>query len=268
MYILKHQTSHVLLNHTLAGNDRFLQYLAFGAIFNKAKAKKNIEHFLDYKQRWQNTGLDSAWECTDETEKFRFITELFRNVIYDFINYIPPGPLLMGFTAGLDSRFILHNLQQENIKPAIFTFGQIGQRDFDLSRYLSKKLGLDLILFDTSEIKWSLHWYDQVTAEFLDTPLSPRVICARYLLNQFGTHSNLHGYLNDLITGKLVKFAPLNNWTKSKQEFIQSNDTFGLQRFINKEYIQSPFTDKPLAENEQIPYIQQLNLSYRQEQRV
>ena len=268
IYIFKPEIPIILHSHPLLGNEKFLQYLAFGAIFDKEKARERYRIFSNYRRRWlvENSNLD--WHKLDNGERVQFISVLFNEIIREFIGELPNAPLVMGLSSGLDSRLIYHALQEAGVKTKTYTFGQVGNKDYDVSVVMSSKLGLPVGHVDTSEIEWSLGWYDKTMGLVNDTVFSPRYMASKVMLDKVGAHYDIHGYLNDVIIGKGFKGYIQNDWDIALKEFKRKNDTFCLQSFLDKSLVASFLPTEPFTDHAQIRYQHQLNLAFRQEQRI
>lgn len=257
------------MNGPLARNDKFLQFLAFGAFFSHHAAHNAISWFCDCKTQWAESGRESGWNQMNKEEKYRFMDSLTGNLTKDIASNLPGNSRLwLGLSSGFDSRLLHYLFRKAGIHFKTYTFGQIGNLDFDLSQMLSERMNITTTFFDTSEINWDLAWYDQVTAHVRDQPLSPRVISAQLLLGKAGPYIDIHGYLNDSVTGKRAVAEPGTDWTKAKSMFCDKNNTFGYQQFFRRKSFLQYLPDTPHLDHELLAYDQQLYLGYRQAQRI
>ena len=269
MFFFTRQYPSILKNSPLARDDKFLQFLAFGAFFSQPAAQNAITWFCDCKSRWIASGRESDWGQMNREEKYRFMDSLLVEFTKELTNDIPhDSRLWLGLSSGLDSRLLHYSLRKAGVHFKTYTFGQIGDLDFDLSQILSERMGFATTFFDTSEIRWDLDWYDQVTALVRDHPLSPRVVTAQLLRKKEGLYIDIHGYLNDSVTGKRATAEPNNNWPAAKNVFCSNNDTFEFQQFFRRKSFLQHLPDTPHVDHEQLTYDQQLYLGYRQAQRI
>ncbi len=241
-----------------------LQFLAFGFCFTRERAEQAIEFFADCKEMWLHSGEERAYRALSCNAQNGFIADLLTSVVRQaFDGSRPPA---LGISAGFDSRAILHVLQRMGIAPLTYTFGQVGNLDFDFARELARRMALETSFFDTSEMEWSLSAFDRETPNRLDIPLSPRVIVKQHLDDIAPKRRELHGFLNGQLTGARTQKQPSNSWSAAIGTFCQMNDTFLLQSFIPDCHRLLP--QESLAETFALSFDEQLSLALRQWQRI
>lgn len=239
--------------------DDFMSHFAFGALFSNSRASEYLKGIAAKLDR-------SSRPISDRDRKHNEINRILGNIV-DNID-IGDRQVTMGLSSGLDSRALLHFLRLKNIKPMTYTFGQIGSLDYDFSRKLSGDIDLGTILIDTSRIEWRLDWLEESVAETQDVPVSPRVPARKIMDATAGRQRiDLHGYMNGVLTGFHVKDGAPIDWTDAVRQFCLANDAFGFQRRIgfDASVLLSP---EPLVGAEILSFDRQLDIAYRQEQRI
>jgi hypothetical protein len=192
---------------------------------------------------------------------------LFENVVLDSLKDVGGGTLTMGLSAGHDSRTILHYLRRSKINVCTFTFGQVGNADFDLVQALSDRLQLDHVMVDTSETEWRLEWFDEVTPCIQDLPVSPRVVAGQLMDQRYPGRIEVHGFGGDPLTDRPPPAKTPSDWAGAVTAFLAKNDTFALQGLM-PDSGRSLLPSTPFVAESALSYDLQLNLGYRQAQRI
>ena len=201
-----------------------------------------------------------------ESEKANFVGQLIREIAQDIGARHAGPPWLLGFTSGLDSRLLYYALSGVGVPLELYTFGQTGNADYDFAKLASKKLDVPIRLFDTTELNWTLGEFDQLTPQVRDKPVSPRLKVASTLTAERGKYTEVHGFLNDHITGSSVPKKPSKSWNEAVDFFCESNDQFGFQSHADRKMLRSLLPARPFES--ELDYDRQLDLGYRQMQRI
>ncbi len=266
MFIFRSVAPTVLKNNKITRKNAFIQFFAYAMVFNYYSAKKTVNWFDKCLEEWNIGQREYKWDKMSLSEKSIYMQLLFDEIMKDHIGSFGNSIPWLGFSSGLDSRFIFYALNKEEIIFNTFTYGQIGNHDYDLSCYLSKYMQLPTKYFDTSELSWKLELYDQVTHMLLDRTVSPRVLTAFSLSQQIGEYTEIHGFLNDHISGSVDLEMPSKSWETAKRVFCKANDQFGFQEYLNEKELHKLLPVKPFYSD--ISYDRQLDLGYRQYQRI
>ena len=158
----------VLKNGKLTRSGEFLQFLALGMFFDHASARRAVHWFEDCVDAWNRSEKDLGWATRSDAEKNRFVQALFRDVAERVASTREASRLMLGLSAGLDSRFLYHTLRELGIRVGTYTFGQVGNLDYDFSRWVDEGLNLSTRFFDTSETE-RVNLYPTVRCIFLDS---------------------------------------------------------------------------------------------------
>lgn len=178
-------------------------------------------------------------------------------------------PVTLGLSAGYDSRPMLWALGELGLKARTYTFGQIGNLDFDLARLLDDRNDLNNVFIDTSDVRWPLDAFVWAAAEGQDLPISPRVLAEQRLDDLFPDRIDLHGFLNGSLTGATQIQKALDGGVhEQSRAFMAKNDQFGFQQLFDARTLDAllltglPDVESPLSR------YQKLDLGYRQFQRI
>ena len=183
-------------------NDRFVQACAFGGMqLCHSKARDAIRWADDCRRSWLEVEEmhELSWTRRDQDEKREFIGHLLSDVFQSSLEGVEHHRrLTLGLSSGFDSRTLLHALRGNTGSVEIFTFGQIGNCDFDFVTHLAKEQSLNVRLFDTSDLDWNIRLLDELIHHTHNYPLSP-VMMATVLMNEIAPRRiELHGNFGDL----------------------------------------------------------------------
>ena len=256
-----------IADERLRRNEPFNQFLAFGFTFNHEVARDSLPAYIRYRAAYRRSPDPS--DGTSEADGNVHIDRLLMDAVREAVaSAAPDQPITLGLSSGFDSRPILHAAMKLGIRPVTFTYGQIGNLDFDLSKDLSQRLGLDTILFDTSEMEWSLVELERAAAETQDVPISPRVMAKKFMDDRYPDRIELHGHLNGVLTGAASSAGQLRTWIGAVHSFAVANDFFGWQKILTHIDPINLLPAKPFADPDVLPYHRQIDLGYRQAQRI
>jgi hypothetical protein len=175
-------------------------------------------------------------------------------------------PLLMGVSSGYDSRTLLSFLRRLGVTPETFTFGQVGNLDFDYMSMLSDRESLNTRLFDTSEIAWRLDVLDRYADQTQDYPLSPRVPVNAILDRDRPHRLEVNGHLGDSLTG--IRQAMDDSWEEALQILKTISNRFNFQSLSRTEELDAFLPKKPLIERGEMVYARQLDMGFLEYQRM
>ncbi len=250
-------------------NERFVRYLLMGMVADFDRARQGIDYFAQLSIEGKNEySLKYSADASDQ-EIFTFIYDLLNRIVMEKIESIDKTiPVTLGVSSGYDSRSILLVLLKHNIPVITYTYGQLGNFDFDFSKMLFKSLKRRNIFFDTSKFKWSLKSYEQGIFKFQDYPISPRVITEQLLSDKYNRRYDLQGYLNDSLTGPRISSFGSDNWDLAIDNFCRANDQFKFQGLVSRDTLKFLLPEKPYFQPEILSLDRQLNFSFRQIQRI
>jgi hypothetical protein len=244
-------------------NEPFLEFLAFGARFSEEPARFAVERFATQKRDWSRSRAEPDWHAATDAAKHAFMRELLAEIIADVIARIDPRrPLTLGLSSGLDSRTILHFMRRAGVRPQTYSWGTIGHCDFDIARLLAARLSLDTIFFDTNSIVFE--------PAAMNSPYAmtfARIAVLRRLNEDFPGRIELHGYLGDALTGAHLPERASATWPRAVRRFGSRNDTFYFQQFLPG-VARDLLARKPFVTADELQYDHQLDLGYRQAQRI
>lgn len=249
-------------------NERFLQYISFGMIATIEKARDGIEQIINQREKAiKELNLASADISPDELKNF--ISKLLNRIVTDNVGKIPNNaPVTMGISSGYDSRAILAVLNKHQVPITTYTFGQEGNLDFDFAKKYYSKQEYKHLLFDTSKMDWSLEEYEKAIINTQNYPISPQVIVAHKLSCDFPFRYEIHGYLNGSLTGNTIPSGQSMSWKTALDMFCEKNNPFRLQDVLGEGIRYYFLPDKPFLDNKVLSYDRQLDLSFRQLQRI
>lgn len=186
----------------------------------------------------------------------------------------------MGVTAGLDSRGLLgvalDVLAPENI--IAYTTGQKGNRDIERARWFTQDILPTHHLIETQGGTYdAVEWVSQFRnrpvgfagtlygkSSFIDSPLP-----------HYGALPTVVGYLGDALSGKRLHGRTHEDWDAAISAFVHKNEVFRpstkrvLARLPHPDYDpRHMLPDAPLLPRALMSYDDQLDLCYRQHQRV
>ena len=257
----------VVKAQTLRDNPSFVQACAFAMNFTQAAAAGEIRWANECRLSWLEKGGEKTWLALPEEEQPHFIGQLLEDIMQDIVaRHESSQPLFMGVSSGFDSRTILSFLRRLGIAPDTFTFGQVGNLDFDFMSMLSEKESLNTRLFDTSEIAWSLDVMDRYAAHTQDYPLSPRVP-VNALLDALAPHRmEVNGHFGDSLTG--IRQDMDDSWDKALQVFKSISNRFNFQSLFRPEELDVGLPKEPLIERSAMAYARQLDIGFLEHQRM
>jgi tetratricopeptide (TPR) repeat protein len=250
----------------LRKDTRFIQACAFGMNFSHAKADKEIQWANRCRLSWLGAGREDTWLSLDEAGKVNFIRSLLEEITTKLVTKFGDRPLTMGISAGYDSRSILHFLRRIGVTPQTFTFGQVGDQDFDFVSLLSRRESLDTLVFDTSELEWRLEDLDHHASYTRDFPLSPRVLVGAFLDNSVGRRLEVNGHLGDALTG--ISQNLHQTWNEALRVFCKISDRFHFQQMFPSDELADHLPRRPFVDCEVLSYSHQLDLGYLEHQRM
>lgn len=256
-----------IADERLRRSESFNQFLAFGFTFNHEIARDSLPAYIRYRAAYRRSPdpSDGISEADGNAVIERLLIDAVREAV---ASAAPNQPITLGLSSGFDSRPILYAAMKLGIRPVTFTFGQVGNLDFDLSKDLSQRLGLDTIFFDTSEIEWSLAELERAAAETQDVPISPRVMTRKFMDDRYPGRIELHGHLNGVRTGATATATPPRTWAGAVQSFTEAEDFFGWQKLMTHVDPTRLLPTEPFADPDALPYTRQVGFGYRQAQRI
>ena len=247
----------------LRTNRRFVQACAFGMHFSHAEAQQELEWANECRASWVNSG-EEEWCGLGEEGRSDFIKRLLEEVIANVVASLEQRPLTMGVSAGYDSRILLHFFRRGGVTPEVFTFGQVGDQDFDFVSLLNERQRLGVRVFDTSEIEWRLEVLDQYASYTRDFPLSPRVPVGAILDQCAPGRYELNGHLGDSLTG--IQQSLHQTWDEALRVFCKISNRFNFQQLFPSEQLIALLPKEPLIDSLSFPH--QLDLGYLECQRM
>ena len=258
---------HFIESRKLRSDRRFMQTCLFGMQFSHSKARAEVEWSNNCRIDWIKSGDEDSWLGLDENDKLEFIRNLFEKVIRSVAKQIDPKrPLMMGVSSGYDFRAILSFLRRLGITPDTFTFGQVGNLDFDFVTLLSTRETLDTRLFDTSTIEWKLEVFDHNVPHTQDFPISPRVPVGAILDGIAPRRLELNGHLGDSLTS--IRQDLDESWDKALRVFCKISNRFSFQGLFPYDEITAFLPREPLVDSTLLSYARQLDLGYLEHQRM
>ena len=259
--------SDFIISRKLQKNDDFVRFLAFGFLATFERARSSLEWFAQCKLEGQKMLAEDDWLTLSAQETKSKLSDLLRRIILEKLDgLMGDREVTMGLSAGLDSRAIFAHLPNEGDPVVTYTFGHPGTRDFDFMKKLRERESIPNILIDLHQFQWDLEEYQGNMLNTQDYPLHPRVMVETHLKKQYPLRADIHGY--DMLLTKTKPGTGRSNWQESKISFCQNNDTFGLQASIGQDRVARLLPEKPSMSEAVLSFHRQLDLSFRQAQRI
>lgn len=183
----------------------------------------------------------------------------------------------IGITAGYDSRGLLGSILDVFDERYVlgFTRGVEGNVDYDLARFYTKDVLTNHFRIESSEGRYETNW----------NPFNSRPMGFAFQITTKKKHVRLesnpyfdsapvfHGYLGDALSGKRLPKVLSSNWEEACFNFVKRNTPFVRNSLFYdllfpSDYVAGDFLPAlPLMQSD-ILYDDQLNLLFRQDQRV
>jgi hypothetical protein len=226
-----------------------------------------LEWFAQCKLDGEKMLADDHWLALSPQETNAKLSQLLKQIILERLDgLIGERAITMGLSSGLDSRTIFAHLPNEGRSVITYTYGHSGTRDFDFMKKLIARGNIQNILIDIHELHWDLGEYQENIRNTQDYPLHPRVMVEARLKKQYPLRADLHGY--HLLMTLADPGMRSSNWREAKGYFCQANDPFGMQALVGKEQVRGLLPDKPFMPESVFPFSRQLDLAFRQAQRI
>lgn len=186
----------------------------------------------------------------------------------------------MGVSSGLDSRGLL-GVALDVLRPEqiiAYTTGQTGNPDFDTARDFTHHILPTHFIIPTQDGTYEVDRFVEWLRKQPPGVARPMYGISDRVNNPMRPHSTLHsvtGYLGDSISGKRLNGQINDNWDDAVANFLRRNEVFRpstkrvISTLLPEEY--NPrhlMPDAPLLPAEQVRYDDQLDLCYRQNQRI
>ena len=255
--VRREPTPDFLRSRRRARDPRFLQLLTFGMLLDPAAFTRAVD--------WAEA-CRSTWGTQDLTHDE--LSWLLKQVVGDAIQRCGPRPVTLGLSAGYDSRPMLWALWELGLQPQTYTFGQVGNLDFDLVKLLADRLALETEFIDSNTADWPLEQFDWYAQSAQDLPISPRVLAERHLDDLVPGRIDVHGYLNDALTGGTRPRGPVDSHQLAITEFVNKNDFFGFQQLMPEGLVERLLPSELVDPDRPLSSYQQLDIGYRQAQRI
>lgn len=240
-------------------NQAYEKFLAYGFVPDPVQAARTAEWIGDVL-------AEKGGQYKNERSSFELIDSLFKNLVKNTVDRAN-NDLILGLSAGFDSRPLLYYLKQKGLDVSTYTFGQSGNLDFDFIRQLIAREHLaDNNFIDTASAGWSLPVFDAAALENPDLPISPRVLAADWVRPRFGSEIELHGYLNGVLTGGNLESGISDDWSQALERFIGKNNFFGWQKDLLARG--EVFPGRPPLPMSLLGYDDQLDIFFKQAQRI
>jgi len=204
------------------------------------------------------------------------IRDVLCRIIEEQTTKLGAGTVLLPLSSGLDSRGILGALLEifEEKSIIAYTLGHAGTEDHDLARYYTRGVLTNHHIISVGEAEWD-------TAETVEAVSRRPDECvlgigefqagsARKILNLDPSIPSLVGYLGDAISGKKLPKIISGCWAEALERFISRNHAYkGDMEILPADYDPAAaLSPQPLAGSMRILLDDQLDLCFRQEQRV
>jgi len=248
--------------HKYSADKRFLQLLAFAAIFDHEAAREWVRWALECRTKW--LCKQGPLPLTNPEMKNLLVAVVREALAAQHLD----RPIMLGLSSRFDARPLMVALWSIGIRPNLYTFGQIGNLDYDLARILDRRLDLGVVFIDTSEEDWSLELFEEVTSKTLDMPLSPRILVERTMARLHGPFLDVQGHLNRPLTGGTDPDTIEPGWDGARRTFARRNDWFSFQHVFPRRLVLSLLPEKPPSQDPGLSHYRQLDLGYRQRQRI
>ncbi len=191
------------------------------------------------------------------------IGALFERAMNEALGPLGRRPIGLGVSSGLDSRLLLHGLAARHEDFTLYCFGSRGMLDFDFQQASAVSSPRSIIFFDTDRAPFTKDMFLQAARTLTAMQPSPRVLTIAAMRER--GEIELHGYLNDLLTGANIE-GPRLDWEGAREVYRRRADCFGFQQYF-KDGGREFLPRRPWAGDEAISYFDQLDLFHRYDQR-
>jgi len=249
-------------------NERFMRFLAFGADFELDGVNAWVEWFAESKEKHDPLKGAVIGEDVQYQEALTTLRGLLESIVVSAFSKAGGKPVTMGISAGFDARTVLALAGQNARRLKCFTYGQPGNLDYDFSRLPVERTGVEHVLVNTAEAEWSLDAYEATVGGFQDYPLSPRVLAATLLNQCHGSRYEIHGHLNGVLTGPVIRGKSSEIWEHAVEAFTAKNDTFAFNGLLGSGYVRTLLPRRPFMESQRLGFDRQLDLGIRQSHRI
>ena len=187
--------------------------------------------------------------------------------------------ILLGLSAGFDSRGLLgvalDILAPESI--IAFTTGQVGNNDFEKARLFTEGILPSHHLIETQAGTYSVQdWVSRIQKRPGQTGLIYGISqSVGNNLKEYKRLCKVTGYLGDALSGKRLHGEHFEDWDSATDAFVQKNEVFRpsakriIQSLVPEDYDPHHLLpDGPLLPKNLMTYNDQLDLCYRQHQRI
>lgn len=236
---------------------------------------------IEKAQFYRNILTDDTIETFDPTDSGS-ARRLAATILRERLQERNAMSIKMGVTAGLDSRTLLgvalDVLKPENI--IAYTSGQPGNRDVELARWFTESILPTHYIISTHEEaeydieQWVRYFENRHPPGFPGT-LSGTTRVTDNPLSKHAHLDTLFGYLGDTLSGKRLHGKLNLDWRDAVESFVRKNHIFSpadkrlIDRLTPPDY--DPYhviPDEPLLPFEIMSFDDQLDLCYRQHQRI
>lgn len=234
------------------------------------------------KSNWYEQILGDDSIPVFEPDRLETVRALLRRIIADKLAAKGIERVKIGVSSGMDSRGILSGLLDVLPASSIFAYtnGEPGNPDFEKARTYTEKVLDSHLFFEQSEGIYSIpQSLQKIKARVPGTAWQLSGESQTKMPKEILQLNNFHGFLGDSISGKRLKKNINMDWIEAVESFVSSNNVFKPSRLragmdVSFDWLPNDydpfhiFPESPFLPSEKMLYYDQLDLFYRQEQRI
>ena len=243
-----------------ARNLPLMRLLAIAMVPDDDLARAGVERAERSLRSWRETHGDLA---LDDQQ----LRDLLARCVADALDRAPTTALTSGLSAGLDSRPLVQTLWDLGYEPELYCCGQPGNIDWDVVSWLRDKTQFRVTMINSTEIEFSLDEYEHKRRTIHNYPLDAIGRANDVMSAQFPGRINVHGFLNDVLTGdNREKAGAVEN--DARVSFAALNDEFRLQQLMEPTFVDRILPSAAVSTERSLDLYRQYDIGYRQYSRI
>lgn len=249
-------------------------YMHYAALYDAKRARK--------KSIWYQGILADSSIPVFNSNVLESVRDLLSIIISDQLNEKKIKKVKIGVSSGMDSRGILSGLLDVLPRDAIYAYtnGEPGNPDFENARSYTEKVLPNHLFFEQTAGSYSAKKsLNKIQSRVPGTAWQLSGESKTTMPPHIAKLNNFHGFLGDSISGKRLKKKVDMDWAEAVESFVSANYVFKPSKIRaggELDYHWLPddydpfhiFPLEPFLSSTEMLYYDQLDLFYRQEQRI